>query len=64
MTLFRFSGNSRKEIADKLSDRYDIDEINEACDEIQTLKDGEVLFTEDIYEPCIEQFAERKAQEM
>lgn len=58
-----FQENSRKEIADKLSDRYDIDEINEACDEIQTLKDGEVLFTEDIYEPCIEQFAERKAQE-
>ena len=44
-----FQENSRKEIADKLSDRYDIDEINEVCDEIQTLKDGEVLFTEDIY---------------
>jgi len=58
-----FQENSRKEIADKLSDRYDIDEINEACDEIQALKDDEVLFTEDIYEPCIEQFAERKAQE-
>ena len=33
-----FQDNSRKEIADKLSDRYDVDEINEACDEIQWQK--------------------------
>lgn len=58
-----FLENTQEEICDKLSDTYSVEEIKEAYDEIRTLKDQEVLFTEDIYEDYINKFTEQKAED-
>lgn len=51
---------SREEIVCSLKDRYAPSEIEEALDEIQQLKDDEVLFSEDIYRQYIKDFKKRK----
>ena len=56
-----FENNSVEEIVRTLSDRYNEADVREACEEIQTLKDEEVLFTEDIYESYIDRFTKEKA---
>ncbi len=58
-----FQDNTVETIKDMLSDKYSAENIEEACGEIQALKDDGVLFTDDIYETCIEQFTEQKAKD-
>lgn len=58
-----FLDNTEEEITDKLSGRYSLEDIEEAYNEIKALKEDEVLFTDDIYEACIEQFTEQKAKD-
>jgi len=54
-----FEENTTEEIINKLQDKYAIEEIREAMDEVQTLKDEEALFTEDAYEDYIMDFKKR-----
>ena len=58
-----FEDHSKDDIVSELSERYSENDIREAYDEIQELKDAGTLFTEDIYESCIEQFTEQKAKD-
>ena len=55
-----YEDNSIDDIISKLGGRYDVDEIKEACEEIEELKKEEVLFTEDIYEDYIAKFTREK----
>ncbi len=48
-----------EEIVNKLQDKYSVEEIKEAVEEVQTLKDEEALFTEDAYESYIMDFKKR-----
>ena len=50
---------NREEIAEKLS-KYPKEEIFEACDEIEALKEAGQLFTEDVYKEAIIDFKKRK----
>ena len=45
-----YENSSVDEIADKLKDKYKEEDIREACQEIEELKEEGQLFTEDIYE--------------
>lgn len=56
-----FADKSAEEITEELSGRYPREDIEEAYAEIKTLRDNGELFTEDIYEPYIEKFTEKKA---
>ena len=47
------------EIVNKLQDKYPAEEIKEAVEEVQALKDAEELFTEDAYENYIMDFKKR-----
>lgn len=47
-------------IVDKLSEQYDATEIKEAIDEVNQLKEDGQLFTEDIYQPFIEEFKDKR----
>lgn len=58
-----FLNNTKEQITDILKDRYRAEDISEAYEEIEELKNQEVLFTEDIYENYIEQFTEQKAKD-
>ncbi|MBD5156277.1 MAG: thioether cross-link-forming SCIFF peptide maturase [Butyrivibrio sp.] len=58
-----FEENGVEEITAKLAGRYSPEAISEAYEEVKALKDNEELFTEDIYEPCIEKFTEQKAKD-
>lgn len=55
-----FENKNMDEIKNILKDKYDENEINEAYEEIKTLKENEVLFTEDIYEDMIPQINKRQ----
>ena len=50
---------NREEIAEKLS-QYSREDIFEACDEIEVLKEAGQLFTEDVYKDAIIDFKKRK----
>jgi len=50
---------NREEIAEKLP-QYSKDDIFEACDEIEVLKEAGQLFTEDVYKDAIIDFKKRK----
>ena len=54
-----YENSSVDEIADKLKDKYKEEDIREACQEIEELKEEGQLFTEDIYEPYIDSFKDR-----
>ena len=54
-----FEGNTAEEIVNKLQEQYPVEEIKEAIEEVQTLKDEESLFTEDAYENYIMDFKKR-----
>ena len=45
-----YENSSVDEIADKLKDQYKEEDIREACQEIEELKEEGQIFTEDIYE--------------
>ena len=53
-------GQEEAAIYEKLKDTYKKEDIQTALKEIQELKDGEMLFTEDIYRNAIEHFKERE----
>ncbi|MCR5785534.1 MAG: thioether cross-link-forming SCIFF peptide maturase [Eubacterium sp.] len=55
-----YEDHSKQEIVSALKDRYDEAEISEAVDEITELKEEGMLFTEDIYEKYISDFAENR----
>lgn len=55
-----FENKNMDEIKNILKDKYNENEINEAYEEIKTLKENEVLFTEDIYEDMIPQINKRQ----
>ena len=52
-------GKQEEEIQEALKDRYPAQEIHDAAQECQELKEAEMLFTDDVYEGGIEMFAER-----
>lgn len=54
-----FESNTPDEIVNKLQDTYSADEIKEAIEEVQALKDEEALFTKDTYENYIIDFKKR-----
>ena len=49
-----YENNTLEQITDALRDRYSVQDIKEAYEEIGELKEAGQLFTEDIYEPYIE----------
>lgn len=55
-----FEEMSADEIVAKLQDTYPVQEIKEALEEVQTLKDEQELFTEDTYESYIIDFKKRQ----
>lgn len=58
-----FESKTVHEITDALKDQYSAQDITEAYEEIEALKEAEVLFTEDIYEGYIEKFTTQKAKD-
>ena len=52
-------GKQEEEIQEALKDRYPAQEIHDAAQECQELKEAEMIFTDDVYEGAIEMFAER-----
>ncbi len=52
-------GKQEEEIQEALKDRYPAQEIHDAAQECQELKEAGMLFTDDVYEGAIEMFAER-----
>ena len=48
-----YENNTLEQITDALRDRYSVQDIKEAYEEIGELKEAGQLFTEDIYEPYI-----------
>ena len=55
-----FEENSKEEMIEKLQDTYPIEEIKEAIEEVQVLKENGELFTEDTYESYIIDFKRRQ----
>lgn len=55
-----FEENNADEIVAKLQDTYPVEEIKEAIEEVQALKDAEELFTEDTYKNYIIDFKKRQ----
>ena len=53
-------GKAREEICQTLESDYKREEISQALEEIQELKDQGMLFTEDIYRKAIDHFKERE----
>ena len=51
-------GKTAEQISEILNDTYPAQDIENALEEIQELKDKDMLFTTDIYENAIEQFSE------
>ena len=51
-----YENNTLEQITDALRDRYSVQDIKEAYEEIGELKEAGQLFTEDIYEPYIDNF--------
>ncbi|NLP46194.1 MAG: thioether cross-link-forming SCIFF peptide maturase [Epulopiscium sp.] len=54
-----FEKKSKEEIIEQYKEQYDEKDIIQALKEIQTLKDEELLFTEDPYEAFLPQFQKR-----
>ena len=54
-----FESCTAEEIVNKLQEKYAAEEIKEAIEEVQSLKDEEALFTEDTYENYIMDFKKR-----
>ena len=52
-------GAEEAEVLEKLRESYPEEELKTALDEIHTLTEQGMLFTEDIYENAIEHFKER-----
>ena len=55
-----FEEKTREEIIEALETTYAATEIEEAYEEVKTLKEEEQLFTEDIYEKYMTDFKNRK----
>lgn len=55
-----FEEKNREEISDCLKDIYEKEEIQEAIEEIEQLKEEGLLFTEDVYKDYILDFKKRK----
>jgi len=55
-----YEGNSADEIVSKLKSSYNMDEIRECISEVKKLVEDGQLFTEDIYEPFVEKFKEKR----
>ena len=55
-----FETNTKQEIVTKLEECYSKQEIEEAWEEVNTLKEEELLFTPDIYRNYITDFKQRK----
>ncbi len=53
------SGKENEQIIKSLLDKYPVEEIKEAFDEIEELKKEGALYTEDIYKDAVDVFAER-----
>ena len=53
-------GKTVDEIAELLKDSYTIEDVKEAYSEIEELKNEGLLFTEDIYEPYIEDVTKKR----
>ena len=53
-------GKTADEIAELLKDSYTIEDVKEAYSEIEELKNEGLLFTEDIYEPYIEDVTKKR----
>ncbi len=55
-----YEENSADEIVSKLKSSYNEDEIKECISEVKELVEDGQLFTEDIYEPFVEKFKEKR----
>ena len=55
-----YEENSADEIVSKLKSSYNDDEIRECISEVKELVEDGQLFTEDIYEPFVEKFKEKR----
>ncbi len=55
-----YEENSADEIVSKLKSSYNEDEIRECISEVKELVEDGQLFTEDIYEPFVEKFKEKR----
>ena len=55
-----YEDNTKEQIVEKLQSGYSADVINEAIDEVEELKNDELLFTEDIYQQYMTDFKKRK----
>ena len=55
-----YEENSADEIISKLKSSYNEDEIRECISEVKELVEDGQLFTEDIYEPFVEKFKEKR----
>lgn len=55
-----FEKHSKEEIISELSNKYNETDISEAYSEIESLKEQELLFTEDIYKQYLTDFKNRK----
>ena len=54
-----YENNTLEQITEELKDKYSVQDIKEAYEEIGELKEAGQLFTEDIYEPYIDNFKDR-----
>lgn len=55
-----FEDTETSKIVDQLSDKYDKADIEEAISEVNQLKEDGQLFTQDIYQPFIEEFKDKR----
>ena len=55
-----FEDTETSKIVERLSDKYDKADIEEAISEVNQLKEDGQLFTQDIYQPFIEEFKDKR----
>ena len=55
-----FEDTEISKIVEQLSDKYDKADIEEAISEVNQLKEDGQLFTQDIYQPFIEEFKDKR----
>ena len=55
-----YEKSSASEIEEQLKDQYPVDMIRESMKEVEELKNDGQLFTEDIYQPYIEEFQDKR----
>ena len=60
--IARYEGKNQDKnvVIDALKERYPLEELQEACDEIEQLIQEEMLFTEDVYEEYMMDFKSRQ----